>query len=124
MVNFHRFMEELIWLRRNEPALRGDRLNVFHCRNDNRVLAFHRWLELGGHDVVVVASLNDYTFAEYELPWPAGGWWREIFNSEAYDDYTPAGNDGGINAWWATRDGMPATARLVLPANPLLVFAR
>jgi 1,4-alpha-glucan branching enzyme len=124
MVNFHRFMEELIWLRRNQPALRGDRLNVFHCRNDNRVLAFHRWLELDGHDVVVVASLNDYTFAEYELPWPAGGWWREIFNSEAYDDYTPAGNYGGITAWWAARDGMPATARLVLPANSLLVFAR
>jgi hypothetical protein len=45
-------------------------------------------------------------------------------NSEACDAYPADGNSGGIEAWAAPRDAMPATARLVLPANSLLVFAR
>lgn len=60
MVNFHRLMEDLIRLRCSQPALRGERLNVFHRHNANRVIAFHRWLEGAGRDVVVVASLNDF----------------------------------------------------------------
>jgi 1,4-alpha-glucan branching enzyme len=77
-----------------------------------------------GQDVVVVASLNDHIMTGYELAWPAGGGWREIFNSDAYDDYRPTGNGGGIEAWWTPRDGLPATARLILPANSILIFAR
>ncbi|HYF90089.1 alpha-amylase family glycosyl hydrolase [Azospirillum sp.] len=124
MVNFHRFMEQLIWTRRNQPALREGKLNVLHCRDDGRVIAFHRWVEGYGHDVVVVASLNDQTFQSYELPWPSGGHWREILNSDAYDDYQASGNYGGVSGWWGGRDGMPASARIVLPANSLLIFAR
>ena len=77
-----------------------------------------------GRDLVVVLSLNDYTFNGYEVGWPADGRWREVFNSDAYDDYLPTGNGGGIDAWWAGRDGMPATARLTIPSNSLLIFAR
>lgn len=124
MVNFHRFFEELVALRLNYRGLRGNKLNVFHCFNSSRVIAFHRWVEGIGHDVVVVASLNDHTFGTYELGWPAAGRWREIFNSDAYDDYRPTGNGGGIDAWWAGRDHLPATARLTIPANTVLVFAR
>jgi 1,4-alpha-glucan branching enzyme len=124
MGRFHRFMEELCWLRRSEPALRSETLNTLHARDDTRVLAFHRWLPGEGRDVVVVASLNDTTLGGYELGWPAAGRWREIFNSDAYDDYPPNGNGGGIDAWWAGRDNMPATARLTIPSNSVLVFAR
>jgi 1,4-alpha-glucan branching enzyme len=124
MVKFHRFMEELIWLRRNQPALRQGLLNVFHYRDDNRILAFHRWIEGYGCDIVVVASLNDRTFQSYDLPWPSGGHWREIFNSDAYGGYQPTGNYGGTDGWWGERDGMPASARITLPANSILVFAR
>jgi 1,4-alpha-glucan branching enzyme len=124
MVNFHRFMEELIRLRLNQPALRGDRLNILHCWNPTRVLAFYRWIEGTGQDVVVVASLNDHTFPAYDLPWPSGGRWREIFNSDAYDDYQPTGNGGSVEAQWNPRDSMPASARLTIPANSLLLFCR
>lgn len=124
MVHFHRFIEELIRIRLRQPALRGDRLNVFHAQNDTRVLAFHRWIEGSGHDVVVVASLNDHTFPSYELPWPGGGMWREIFNSDAYDDYQPTGNAGSVDAWWEPRHPLPASVRLTIPANTLLIFSR
>lgn len=122
--SFHRFMEELTWLRRRTPALRSETLSVLHRHSQNRVLAFHRWVPGYGQDVVVVASLNDHTLTGYEIAWPAGGGWREIFNSDAYDNYVPTGNGGSIQAWWAPRDGFPATARLTLPANSLLVFGR
>jgi 1,4-alpha-glucan branching enzyme len=121
---FHRFFEELVWMRRSQPALRGETLNVLHSHNDNRILVFHRWLEGSGQDVVVVASLNDWTFPAYEVPWPGGGRWREIFNSDSYDDYAPTGNGGAIEAWWSPRDQMPATARITIPSNTILVFAR
>lgn len=121
---FRTFMEQLVWLRRNEPALRGETLNVLHQNANGRVLAFHRWLEGSGQDIVVVASLNHFTFDRYDLPWPAPGYWREIFNSEAYDDYHPSGNAGGITAFDTPRDGMPATASLTIPANSILVFRR
>src|SRR5262249_54271505 len=32
-----RFTRELIALRRRQPALRGDRVNVFHVHNENRI---------------------------------------------------------------------------------------
>jgi 1,4-alpha-glucan branching enzyme len=124
MVNFHRFMEELIGLRMNYVALRIGLLNVFHQWNPTRVLAFHRWVEGSGQDVVVVASLNEQTYERYELPWPGDGHWREIFNSDAYDDYQSTGNGGSIEAWREPRGGLPATARLCIPANAILVFAR
>jgi Alpha amylase, C-terminal all-beta domain len=79
--------------------LRSETLSVLQVRNDNRILAFQRWLPGEGRDVVVVASLNDNTFTNYELPWPGIGRWREIFNSDSYDDYPAHGNGGGIEAY-------------------------
>jgi 1,4-alpha-glucan branching enzyme len=117
---FERCLAALTWLRRSQPALRGDRLRVIHARNDNRVLVFHRWLEGEGRDLVVVASLNDQPFPAYEVGFPGARRWREIFNS----GFTWGGNGDGIDAWDASRDDMPATARLTIPANSILVFAR
>ena len=124
MVDFHRFVTELIAVRRSHPALRGNRLNVFHRWAPTRVLAFHRWLDGDGQDVVVVVSLNDNAFPAYDLGWPAAGEWREVFNSDAYDAYAPTGNGGRIEASPEGRDGMSASARIVIPANAVLVFAR
>ena len=48
MVNHLRFTQDLIRLRWNQPALRGDNVNPFHVNDPNRVIAFHRWLEARG----------------------------------------------------------------------------
>ncbi len=100
--------------------------------NDARVLAFHRWVEGVGRDLVVVASLAESTYRDYPLPFPAGGEWREVFNSDAYDSLpedggynpNPAGNAGAIVADGPPRAGSPTSASIVIPANGLLVFAR
>lgn len=129
MADQHLFTSELMWLRRRHPALRGEGLNVFHVHNENRVLAFHRWLPGIGRDVVVVASLNETTFYDhgYRLGFPGGGEWHEVFNSDIYDDFfnpNAQGNDGGVTADGPAWDGLPNSAAVTLPANSILVFAR
>jgi len=68
----------------------------------------------------------------WTLPLPAGGQWLEVFNADAYDDRPPGGglwtdipgNPGGIHGNGPPRGDCPTSARIVLPANGFLVFAR
>ncbi|MFL5732783.1 MAG: alpha amylase C-terminal domain-containing protein [Chloroflexia bacterium] len=127
MVDYLRFTRELIWLRRRLPGLRGGGLDVFHVHDDNRIIAFHRWVEGEGHDVVVVASLNESTFYGYELGFPGDGQWQEVFNSDVYDNWVnpqTTGNGGAITAGGPPMHGLPNSASIVIPANGILVFAR
>jgi len=122
-----RFTQELVWLRRRHPALRAQGFQVIHVHNANRVIAFQRWIPEIGRTVLVVASLNESSFYNYELGFPAGGHWLEVFNSDVYDHWVnpaAAGNGGAINASGAPRDSMPSSAAITIPANGLIVFAR
>ena len=126
-VNHLRFTQDLIQLRWNYPALRSDNVNPFHVHDQNRVIAFHRWLEGTGQDVVVVATLAEETWYNYGIGFPFGGAWREVFNSDVYDNWVNpivAGNSGGINASGGPLHGFPASAKIVIPANGFVVFAR
>lgn len=127
MTDFLRFTQELIALRRRLPGLRGGGINAFHVHDDNRVLAFQRWAEGVGRDVVVVASLNESTFYGYQLGFPGGGRWLEVFNSDIYDNWVnpiAAGNGGSVYADGPPMHGLPNSAGVVIPANGLVVFAR
>jgi 1,4-alpha-glucan branching enzyme len=125
--NHLRFTQDLIRLRWNFPALRGDNVNPFHVHDQNRVLALHRWLEGSGQDVIVVATLAENTWYNYGIGFPFAGPWREIFNSDVYDNFPNpivAGNGGGINASGPPLHGFPASANIVIPANGFVAFAR
>ena len=55
------------------------------------------------------------------------GRWREVFNSDVYDNWVNplvAGNGGGVNADGPPLHGLPASAALAIPANGLLIFAK
>jgi len=127
MVNHLRFTSDLVSLRRHQPALRGEMVHVYYVHNVNRVIAFHRWLEGVGRDVVIVASLNDSTWWSYEIGLPGAGQWLEVFNSDVYDNWVNpvvAGNGGQIYADGGPLNGMSASASIVIPANGFVVFAR
>lgn len=127
MSDFHRFTRELAWLRRREPALNGESSASVLMDNFNRVLAFHRWIEGVGRDVIVVASLNEGTLSGYRIPFPQSGEWREVFNSDVYDNWVNpdvAGNAGRVWADARGLNGLAASASLVIPANSILVFTR
>ena len=127
MTDFLRFTQDLIWFRRNQPALRSESINVFHCPAGNRVLAFHRWVEGEGRDLVIVASLAESTYYNYRLGFPGGGRWAELFNSDMYDNWVnpaTAGNGGQVWADANPADGLGYGATLTIPANGLLIFGR
>ena len=125
--DFLRFTQDLIRLRWNHQALRGDAINVFHVHDQNRVIAFQRWIPGAGLDVVVVASLRESTWWGYDIGFPSGGQWLEVFNSDTYDNFPnpeAAGNHGAITASGGPMHGLPASASIVIPANGVVVFAR
>jgi 1,4-alpha-glucan branching enzyme len=126
MVDFLRFTRELLAVRKQLRGLRGSGINVFHSHNGNRVLAFHRWIPGEGQDVVVVASLNESTFYGYEIGFPKSGYWREVFNSDVYDNCvnpSVVGNSGGVDANGRGMHDLPASARITIPANGMIIFA-
>jgi 1,4-alpha-glucan branching enzyme len=127
MVNHLRFTRDLIRLRWNQPALRGDNVNAFHVDDGNRVIAYHRWLEGTGQDVIVVGTLAEANWYNYAVGFPSAGGWTEVFNSDVYDNWvnpTVAGNSGGVVASGPPMHGFPTSACLAIPANGVVIFAR
>jgi len=127
MKDYFQFMKELVWLRRRHPALRNEWINVFHVHEENRIIAFHRWIEGAGRDVVIVCSLNESTFWSYDLGFPQPGQWLEVFNSDVYENWLnpwTAGNEGNIFAGGPGRHNLPSSAAVIIPANSILVFAK
>jgi 1,4-alpha-glucan branching enzyme len=127
MVDHLRFTRELLNLRWRHPGLRGQGFRVVHVHDQNRVLAFQRWVEGEGHDVMVVAHLATFNRFDYRIGFPGGGEWREIFNSDAYENWVNpdvVGNGGRTFAEPQPLHGFSHSAALVLPANSVLVFAR
>ena len=127
MGDFLRFTRELVALRRRQPALRGEGLAIIHVHNQNRVLALQRWIEGVGRDVIVVYSLRDTNWYNYQLGFPGPGRWLEVFNSDVYDNWVNpmvTGNGGGIEASGGPLHGLPSSASVTIPANGFVVFAR
>lgn len=126
MAGFLRFASDLIGLRLTMPGLRGEGCAVIHVHDDNRVLAFQRWVEGDGGDVVVICSLNESPFHNYAIGFPARGRWRQVFNSDIYDHEagTAGAADGSVHADGPSLHGLPASAAVAIPGNGLLVFAR
>jgi 1,4-alpha-glucan branching enzyme len=127
MLDHLRFARELVGLRWQYPALRGQGFRVVHVHDQNRVLAFHRWVEGEGRDVMVVVHRSTFTRVGYRIGFPSSGEWREVFNSVVYDNRVNphvAGNSGRVVAESHPLHDFSYSATLVVPANSLLVFAR
>lgn len=85
--------KHLIALRKNNydntRGLTGNNIAILQNDNDNKVLAYHRWLEGGAHDdVVVVFNFSNQRFTEYSLPFPHDGQWQVRFTT-AWSGYNP-----------------------------------
>src|SRR5437016_6136214 len=125
MRDFLCFTRELIRLRWQLPALRSEGFRVVHVHDANRVLAFHRWVPGEGQDVMVVLSLANFNRYGYRIGFPTGGNWREVFNSNVYDNWVNpqvVGNAGAVSVEGMPMHGFSYSAALTLPANSLLIF--
>ena len=98
-----------------------------HAHDGNHMVAFHRWIEGEGRDVVVVASFSETTFRGYRLGFPGGGRWAEIFNSDVYDHWVNSdvsGNGGQVYAEALPAHGFGYSPGITIPAAGILIFAR
>ncbi|HEY2800886.1 MAG TPA: alpha amylase C-terminal domain-containing protein [Chthoniobacterales bacterium] len=126
MLDHLRFTRELLALRWQEPALRGQGFRVVHVHDQNRVIAFQRWVEGQGRDVLVIVHLATFHRFDYRIGMPHGGSWREAFNSDVYESWVNpnvVGNGGSVMADGPPMHGLAQSAAFVLPANSILVFA-
>ncbi len=122
-----RFTQDLIRLRQATPALRSDNVHAFYVSDTDRVLAYHRWIDGAGANMIVVATFAEATWWGYALGFPFPGRWKEVFNSDVYDNWVNpwvAGNGGSIQADSGPLHGFDASASIVIPANGVVVFAR
>ncbi len=127
MQDYLEFAKALIGLRRAHPALRSEQLRVSTADSFSRVMAIHRWIEGLGEDVLFVFNLQEFNRFGYRIGFPGSGQWREIFNSDFYDQMpnpNTAGNGGGIFADGPSWDGMPVSADITIPAHGFVVFSR
>ena len=84
-------------------------------------------MEGEGRDVIVVIHLANFNRFDYRIGFPAEGEWREVFNSDVYENWVnpgTVGNGGRIRAEPQPMHDFAYSAALALPANSLLVFAR
>ena len=122
-----RFTRDLVHLRRDLPALRSDNVHAYYHSDPDRVIAYHRWRDGSGDDVIVVASFAETTWTGYEIGFPSPGLWKERFNSDVYDHWVNpqvAGNGGGVVAEGSALHGLATSAAIVIPANAVVVFTR
>ncbi|CAF1273902.1 unnamed protein product [Adineta steineri] len=90
---------DLIKFRRNKEnntkGLTGQHIQVFHINENNKIIAYRRWMEGGqGDDVVVVANFSNQSFDSYTIGFPNSGAWELRFDSDKKDycdDFTSKG---------------------------------
>ena len=77
----------------------------------------------GVEPVLVLVNMTPVPRWGYRVGVPAGGWWREVFNSDA-DIYggSGLGNGGGVDAREGGHGGEPAFLDLVLPPLATLIL--
>jgi 1,4-alpha-glucan branching enzyme len=133
MADHLRFTQDAVRLRNSQPALRGEGLNVFYTHDADRVIAFQRWVQGAGQDVVVVATLSESSWWGYQVGFPSAGRWVEVFNSDVYDSCNAngvsvnpqvVGNAGEVTADWVPMHGLAASASVAIPANGVVVFVK
>ena len=126
-----RLYRDLIRLRLNRDGttrgLCGQHIEVTHCNDDDKVVAFKRWDVGGAGDtVVVVANLSANVLTDYRIGFPEAGRWRLLLNSdwEGYSRDFQGTETADADAAEEAYDNQPASAALAIGAYSVLIFAQ
>ena len=144
----HRGMQQLVKdlnrVYKSEPALyandfQQDGFEWIDCNDgQNSVLSFLRKgqnpagfapLRSKGQNpqetIVVVCNFTPVARQDYKVGVPRGGFWKEIFNSDAKEyDGSGVGNCGGTHAWDTGWHGRPHCLSLTLPPLGVLFLKK
>ena len=126
-----RLVKDLSRVYRSEPALyvndfQQDGFEWIDCNDGhNSVLSFLRKGKNPADNIVVVCNFTPVVRYDYKVGVPQGGFWKEIFNSDAKEyDGSGAGNCGGAPAWETGWHGRPACLSLTLPPLSVLFLKK
>ena len=125
-----RLYRDLIRLRRNlrgfSRGLSGQHIEVQHCDNGNKVIAFRRWADGGaGDDVTVVANFANRAWDDYRVGFVRQGTWKLRFNSDAKYYSEEFGDFPSVDVLPEARpyDGLPFSAAVKLAPYSVLVYS-
>ena len=91
--------------------------------SENSVFAWARHDGEGGQIIVVVCNFTPVPREAYQVPFPKGGRWTEVLNSDSKTYWgSGLGNLGGVDADAGAFMGKPASARITLPPLATLYF--
>jgi len=126
-----RLYRDLIGLRRNRSGstrgLCGQHVRVSHVHDDMNMLAFHRWMDGGpGDDVVVLANFHREPRENYVIGFPAGGAWKLQLNSDraGYSEQFTGYPSGDVVAEPGEYDGFPFKAAIAIGPYSVLIYSQ
>ena len=123
--------KDMIALRTNKlgvtRGLTGPNTNVHHVNNSNKLIGWHRWMNGGaGDDVVILANFSATPWTNYRIGMPRGGMWKCRFNSDwngySSDFANTASLDVDANGY--AYDGLPQSATLNIGPYSVLVYSQ
>jgi 1,4-alpha-glucan branching enzyme len=126
-----RWVQHLNILYRGEPAMHELDFDpagfewVDFGDADNSVVSFLRKGRSTGDAILVVCNFTPVPRANYRIGVPAGGFWKELLNSDA-PEYggSGQGNFGGLDATPVPSHGKHRSLSLTLPPLGMVVFKK
>lgn len=125
-----RMYRDLIALRTNRSGatagLTGQKVQVIHCNDDDKIIAFHRAKEGGCHDdVMVILKFSDQAAMDYRIGFPIPGKWKLVFNGDAdvYGEHQDGTQAEGIETEPIDYDQQPQSADIHLGAYSCLIYS-
>lgn len=122
---------DLISLRRNRDGisrgLTGQRIEVSHLNDIDKVIAFRRWWDgEDDSDVFIVANFSNRAFDAYRVGVSHPGPWKLRFNSDAptYSDNFGHLDVHDLETEPQAYDHRPQSGQLALPPYSTLIFSR
>ena len=96
-----RLFSDLSRLRRNLDSetggLRGQHIDVYHINEQDKVIAYRRWDEESGDEVLVIVNFSSREISSYPIEMPSPGSWKVRFNGDR-KDYDESFGDYGASA--------------------------
>jgi 1,4-alpha-glucan branching enzyme len=122
---------DLVRLRLNRDGhskgLTGQRINVHHVNDGDKVIAYHRWMDGGpGDDVIVLANFANRDWDDYLIGFPRAGRWTLRLNSDSRGYSKDFADHPALDVTAASngRDGYPASGRVTFGRYSVLIYSQ
>jgi len=120
---------DLIRLRRDwystTKGLSGNNVNVHHVSTSNKIVAYHRWLNGGAKDdVIVLANFSNTGYSGYNIGFPRAGSWKVRFNGDSTGYGFNGWASNATNAVSGAKHGMNYNANVGIGPYTVIILSQ